>query len=230
MSFCHHLIVLKLSLSINPYFSDFSSLMSLCCVTVADAFVAAATQEHNGAFLHFCLHCDVTVKFDWKRQIQFHPPTAAWTHTHIRVCVCVCVSPFIFFSGASQMLVCHINIHRCFEGLQIKAEFTECMFRHARLHCRDMRDKRAVISTGGVDVFCGVFDETSVLWGIVLAAFTQSRPKMSWLQIQEKLNCRWLLPRLCFQVLLTLKCLYALKYNKLSGFCIHVITFLTDVC
>lgn len=108
--------------------------MSLCCVTVADVFVAAATQEHNGTFLHFfsALWCNCQV---WvKKTDPVHPPTAAWTH----------VSHFIFFSGASQMLVCHINIHRCFEGLQIKAEFRERMFKHARLHCRDMRDKRAV--------------------------------------------------------------------------------------
>ncbi len=150
MSFCHHLIVLKLSLSINPYLSDFSSLMSLCCVTVADAFVAAATQEHNGAFLHFlsALWCNCQV---WlKKTDPVHPPTAAWTHTHIRVCVCVCVCITFHLLLRCQSNACmsykHMFLctHRCFEGLQIKADFTECMFRHGRLHCRDMRDKRAV--------------------------------------------------------------------------------------
>ncbi len=75
MSFCHHLIVLKLSLSINPYFSDFSSLMSLCCVTVADAFVAAATQEHNGAFLHFLsalwCNCQVWLKSEGSQMLFY---------------------------------------------------------------------------------------------------------------------------------------------------------------
>lgn len=109
--------------------------MTLCCVTVADVFVAAATEEHSGTFLHFlsALWCNCQL---WvKKTDPVHPPTAAWTHAHTR---------FIFFSSANQMLVCHINIHRCYQGFQIEAEFTECMFRHARLHCRHMRDKRAV--------------------------------------------------------------------------------------
>lgn len=154
-------------------------------------------------------NCQVWVK----KTDPVHPPTAAWTRTPMHVCI-------TFY----LLLMCQSNACMSYKQTSTGVISASKSKMNLQSAFSDMPDnisdiwgiKELSVNTGGVDAFSGVFDETKILWGMVLAAFTQGRPNMSWLRIQEKLICGWLLPRLS-QVLLTLKCLYAFKDNKLLG-------------